>query len=106
MNNSILIQFLSVFWIISFIAYFFKTYMHYKYLKIVFNYSQKITFFTFLKIKYFHKSFVIVLPFFFKNKSEIKSVSIKKVKKNIYILLLIFWIGLISMLLSINFGLV
>lgn len=90
---------LPIFLFIGFIAYYFKAYFHFSYLKIIKKYPKKLSFFRFSGFEnvYFIDWFEIIIPFLFRRKknnlsdSEIKKAI--KLEKRIIICIIIFLSG-------------
>ncbi len=85
----------------GFIAYFFKVYYHFLYLKIFNNYPQDIGFLSFkgFSFKYYSDRFETILPILFKgNKngfSADKKMKLESLEKRIRLCLIIFLLGFI-----------
>ncbi len=93
--------------IIGFISLGVKAYLHFAYLKTVNNYPDDLSFFRFLsRPEYFDKQFIITLPVFF-DKSETaitenRRLECSRLKRQINICLVLFYIGLISLIIGIR----
>ncbi len=96
---------------IGILFYFIKIYLHFKYIKIIRGIPKKLNFLNYLfKIEFTIRNFIdlyeIVLPFLIYRKkrefSKDEILQLKKLEKQIYFSILMFVIGIITLVIMVN----